>query len=471
MDNIRISDITLRQKSSETLTFKEKLELARLLDRLQTDVIELPAIINEKTDSRYIKTVADIVKDSTISVQCAPDRASVDTAWEALKNASFARIQIAAPVSLVQMEYIYHCSPEKMVDTVADTVFYAKSLCKDVEFLAEDATRADKGFLYQMIEAAAEAGATAITLCDTAGTLLPDEFAEFTRDILENANTSAASGVILGISCSNEMALADACSIAALRSGASEIKVSVYGSSCASLKNIVNILSARGAELSLSSGVRTVELSRICAQAERMITATKSSTSPFENGVKEAQESRYYTEDDDIEAIIRETEMLGYDLSEDDKVKVYERFKTIAAKKEKVSSRELDAIVASSAMQVPPIYKIEDYIINSGNTISATGHIRLRKNGELKESVAIGDGPVDAAFLAIEQIAGRHYELDDFQIQAVTEGREAMGEALVKLRSNGKLYSGRGISTDIIGSSIRAYINALNKIAYEEEEE
>ena len=199
MDNIRISDITLRQKSSETLTFKEKLELARLLDRLQTDVIELPAIVNEKTDSLYIKTVADIVKDSTISVQCAPDRASVDTAWEALKNASFARIQIAAPVSLVQMEYIYHCSPEKMVDTVADTVFYAKSLCKDVEFLAEDATRADKGFLYQMIEAAAEAGATAITLCDTAGTLLPDEFAEFTRDILENANTSAASGVILGI--------------------------------------------------------------------------------------------------------------------------------------------------------------------------------------------------------------------------------------------------------------------------------
>ncbi|MBO4861799.1 MAG: 2-isopropylmalate synthase, partial [Firmicutes bacterium] len=160
----------------------------------------------------------------------------------------------------------------------------------------------------------------------------------------------------------------------------------------------------------------------------------------------------------------------GYDLSEEDKIKVYERFKTIAAKKEKVSARELDAIVASSAMQVPPTYKIEDYIINSGNTISATAHIRLRKNGDLKESVAIGDGPVDASFLAIEQIAGRHYELDDFQIQAVTEGREAMGEAIVKLRAGGKLYSGRGISTDIIGSSIRAYINALNKIAYEEEE-
>ena len=470
MNNIRISDVTLKQKNSEILTFKEKLELAKLLDRLQADVIELPPIRNEKADSLYIKTLSDIVAGSTVSVQCAPEKASIDLAWDALKNAKSPRIQIAAPVSLVQMEYIYHVSPDQLKETVADAVFYAKALTDDVEFFAEDAARADRGFLYEMIEAAAEAGATAITLSDSEGTLLPDEFAEFTRDIMENANTSAAHGVILGVCCSNALAVADACTAAALRAGATEAKTCVYGNETASLRNIANIISRRGSGLGLACGIRTVEMDRVCDQIEHMFTATRSKTSPFENGVQDNSEGRFYTESDDISAIIKETEVLGYDLSEDDKVKVYERFKTIAAKKEKVSARELDAIVASSAMQVPPTYKIEDYIINSGNIISATAHIRIRKNNELKESVAIGDGPVDASFLAIEQIAGRHYELDDFQIQAVTEGREAMGEAIVKLRAGGKLYSGRCISTDIIGSSIRAYINALNKIAYEEEE-
>ena len=120
-------------------------------------------------------------------------------------------------------------------------------------------------------------------------------------------------------------------------------------------------------------------------------------------------------------------------------------------------------------MQVPPTYRVESYVINSGNIITATAHMKLRRDDQLKEGISTGDGPIDAAFLAIEQIVGHHYELDDFQIQAVTEGREAMGETVVKLRSNGKLYSGRGVSTDIVGSSIRAYVNALNKIVYEED--
>jgi 2-isopropylmalate synthase len=307
----------------------------------------------------------------------------------------------------VQTEYIYHVSPDQLKETVADAIFYAKALTPDVEFFAEDAARADRGFLYEMIEAAAEAGATAITLSDSEGTFLPDEFAEFTRDIMENANTSAAHGVILGVCCSNTLAMADACTTAALRAGATEAKASVYGSDTASLRNIASIISRRGSGLGLSCGIRTVEMDRVCGQIERMFTATRSKTSPFENGVQDNSEGRFYTESDDISAIIKETEVLGYDLSEDDKVKVYEHFKTIAAKKEKVSSRELDAIVASSAMQVPPTYKIDDYIINSGNTISATPHIRIMKNGELKESVAIGDGSVDASFLAREQIAGR----------------------------------------------------------------
>ena len=470
MNNIRISDITLKQKAAELLTFREKIELVKLLDRLQADVIELAPIKNTKADSLFIKSVVNTVNECCVSVQTGPDKEAIEAAWDALKTAKHPRIQICAPVSLVQMEYIYHWAPEKMVEAVIDSVSLAKELCADVEFLAEDATRADKGFLYEIIEAAAEAGATAITICDSAGTLLPGEFAGLTSDILENANTSAASGVILGICADNSLAMADACSIAAACAGAREVKAAIYPDGSASIENIVNIIKQRGNDIRLSCSVRNVEISRIADQAARMFTQEKSKTSPFENGVQSADEGRFYTADDDISAIVKETEALGYDLSEEDKIKVYDRFCNIASKKEKVYVRELDAIVASSAMQVPPTYKIEDYIINSGNVISATAHLRLFKGDELRESVVIGDGPVDAAFLAIEQIVGTHYELDDFQIRSVTEGREAMGEAVVKLRADGKLYSGRGLSTDIIGASIHAYINALNKIAYDEED-
>lgn len=145
--------------------------------------------------------------------------------------------------------------------------------------------------------------------------------------------------------------------------------------------------------------------------------------------------------------------VLGYDLSDEDLARVYESFGALAAKKP-VSARELDAIIANAALQVPPTYRLVSYVVNSGNIIAATAHIVLTRNGESVQGLSSGDGPIDAALMAIEKIIGHHYELDDFQLQSVTSGREAMGEALVKLRDGGKLYSGRGISTDIVGASI-----------------
>jgi 2-isopropylmalate synthase len=168
--------------------------------------------------------------------------------------------------------------------------------------------------------------------------------------------------------------------------------------------------------------------------------------------------------------VAKAVEGMGYDLSQEDVTKVYEAFLQIAQKKDRVSTKELDAIVASAAMQVPATYKLHTYVITSGNSISATAHIKLLKDGQPVEGVYIGDGSIDAAFLAIEKITGCHYELDDFQLQAVTEGREAMGQTIVKLRAGGKVYSGRGISTDIVGAGIQAYLSALNKILYEEAE-
>ena len=210
-------------------------------------------------------------------------------------------------------------------------------------------------------------------------------------------------------------------------------------------------------------------MKRITGQIAWMCQTGRSKTSPFDNGVQEDDGSIYLTSHDDLSAVMKVASRLGYDLSEDDGAKVYEAFRVIAEKKEKVGAKELDAIVASAAMQVPPTYALDSYVVTSGNTISATANLKLIKQGTPIAGVSLGDGPIDAAFLAIEQITGHHYELDDFQIQSVTEGREAMGQTVVKLRSEGKVYSGRGISTDIVGASILAYINALNKIVYEEE--
>ena len=468
MRTIKISDITLRQTCADILTFKEKLELAKLLDRLCVDVIELAPVAKEKADTLYIKSVVNTVKDSAVSVPCGPDKASIDILFEALKGAKRSRIQIEAPVSLVQMEYIYHMQPDAMLKKITEAVSYASAKFEDVEFAAEDATRADEAFLYEVLEAAAKAGASTVTICDDAGMMLADEYSEFTRRVI--TAVPSLKSTALGIYASDKIAMSEACSIAAVKAGASEVKAAIYPESTAGTKSIADLIKMRGSEYGIDSKVRTVELSRLAEQAERMFTQMRSKTSPFESGVRDTQSELSFSAADSIEDIVKETERLGYDLSEEDQVKVYEQFKILAAKKDLISEREIDAIVASFAMQVPPTFKLEDYIINSGNVISATAHLRIRKGGDLKESVAIGDGPVDAAFLAIEQIAGAHYELDDFQVQAVTEGREAMGEAVVKLRSLGKIYSGRGLSTDIIGASIKAYVNALNKIAYEEAE-
>jgi len=258
--------------------------------------------------------------------------------------------------------------------------------------------------------------------------------------------------------------------MAAIRAGADEVKVAAFGDSTASLDKFTKILSTKGDSFGAVCSVRATEIQRTVNQIRWMCETQRSKASPFDNGVQENRGDIVLSVHDDASAVMKAVAKLGYDLSEEDGSKVFEAFNRIAAKKEHVGARELDAIVASAALQVPPTYRIESYVINSGNIITATAHMRIKKGDQLLESVCIGDGPVDASFLAIEQIIGCHYELDDFQIQAVTEGREAMGETVVRLRSNGKIYSGRGISTDVIGSSIHAYINAVNKIVYEEGE-
>lgn len=471
MSIVRINDASMRQitkSGANKLSFKNKLELAKLLDRLGVSVIELDAVNEIKADSLLIKSIATAVKNSIVAVPVELNKESVEITWNALKSAKKARLVVEAPVSTVQMEYLYHKKPKAVIEAVKETVAYCRECTEDVEFVANDATRSDESFLYDIVKEAVSAGANTVTICDAAGSMLPDEFAEFLERLINNVPELGT--VTLSVSCSDKLSMANACTVEAVRKGAREVKVAVCSmNETASLPAVVSVLSAKGSEFDAECAVQTVELNRVVRQIEWLCFGEQSKTSPFDSGVRD-EDNVILSCHDDISAVLKAVEKLGYELSEEDGNAVWEAFRQIAEHKEQIGSKELDAIVASAAMQVPSTYKLDSFVINSGNIISATAHVTLIKDDEKLDSVALGDGPVDAAFLALEQIAGTHYELDDFQIRSVTRGHEAMGETVVRLRSNGKLYAGRGISTDIIGASIRAYVNVLNKIVYEEAE-
>ena len=467
---IFVGDVTMKQArglSGESLSVRQKIELAKLLDKLGVSVIEAAPLRNGKSDSLLVKSLASAVRDSVLAVPVdIMDPASVQLTWNALCGAAHPRLQVCVPVSTVQMEYLCHRKPADILALISSQVSACAALCPEVEFVAEDFGRSDPAFLSDAVAAAAGAGAGIVTVCDAAGNLLPDEFhasvAEVRRILPE--------GVRLGVYCSNLMFQADSCAIAAVRAGADEVKTMPYGNTTVSLKRFVKILDAKSDLCHARSGVRVIDLERTVERIKVLCEARSSKASKPLEGLDIDREALTLTQHDDREAVLKVVSKLGYDLGEEDANRVYETFVRIAAKSESVEAKELDAIVASVAYQVPPTYRIESYVINSGNIISATCHLRLSKGDGILESVCVGDGPVDAAFQAVDKVVGRQYELDDFQIRSVAEGREAMGEAVVRLRYGGKVYSGRGVSRDIVGSSLMAYLNAVNKMAYEEDE-
>lgn len=458
MKQVRIADTTLCKENSH-FSFKEKLEIARQLERLCVDTIELPEIINERTDILFVRTVASFVKKSVISVAAGSSIESIENAKKALSNTAHPSIRIELPVSPALMEYSLHKKAGKMIDYVKKCIETAKEGCDSVEFCAVDATRAETDLLYDVIKAAVEAGATAISVCDSASSMLPDDFADFAADISDKVE------VPVGVKCDDRNGLAVAQAILSVQNGVEIVKTTVDGD-CVPLETFAAMIKNCGDSYGFYSNIRFTELHRIVKQINRIaenannenavVTLTDADETSINLDVKDTE--------DDIAVAVKK---LGYDLSEEDEAKVYEEFLRVAEKKN-VGAKELDAIVASVALQVPATYKLVSYVINNGNIINSTAQITLEKDGEQLQGICIGDGPVDASFLAIDQIVGHHYELDDFQIQSVTQGKEAMGSALVKLRNGSKLYSGNGISTDIMGASIRAYLNAVNKIVYEE---
>ncbi|MBE6966590.1 MAG: hypothetical protein E7441_11230 [Ruminococcaceae bacterium] len=460
MKKINIADITLKKLAGErevSLLFREKTAIANTSDTLGADSLELAPISNVREDTIIYKTIANTVKKSTVAIPVGFSAESVKDAWECVKDAVSPRLQIEVPTSTVQMEYSYHVKADKMLEKIAALTSAAKALCNDIEFVALDATRADEDFLITAAKTAEENGAGIITICDDAGVSLPDEIAALTAKI------KSAVSIPVYVCVSDAIGMAVACAVAAIKAGADGLKCAMAGRGALSMGELCDAISARGDAIGASV---SLENTKIHASIDDML--TKINHEAYENTSVSEKKKIVLDADSTISEVAQAASLLGYDLSDEDNGNVHRALASVCEKKSSIGAKELEALIASSAMQAPSTYHLESYTTNCTNLGASMSQVTLSCGGETLCGVATGDGPIDSVFRAIEQSIGYHYELDDFQIQAVTEGKEALGSALVKLRVGGKLYSGNGISTDIVAASVRAYINALNKIVAEE---
>ena len=499
---IKIFDTTLRdgeQSPGCSMNLKEKIEMAKQLERMKVDVIEAGFAISSQGDFLSVKTVAETVKESVVASLARTTTLDIDRAWEAIAKAAQPRIHTFIATSPIHMEYKLNMKPDDVVEQAVAMVKYAKQYCGDIEFSAEDATRSEPEFLARIFDGVIKAGATTINIPDTVGYTVPDEFYDFLMKVRNLC--PALDKVDISVHCHNDLGLGVANSIAAIRAGATQIECTVNGigerAGNAAMEEIVMALKTRKDALQADTKIVTTELMRASKLLSR-ITGVKVQPNKaivgenafahesgiHQHGVLKNKETYEIMTPESVglttnnmvlgkhsgkHAFRNKVKELGFELSEEGLEKAFAKFKDIADKKKQVYDRDIEALISKESIQVPKTYQMDSYVINSGNTITSTAVIKLLKEDKVLEKVARGDGPIDAAFQAIEKIVGINIELEDYQLNSVTEGEDALGDAFVKIRTGEKTYSGRGLSTDVIEASIHAYINAVNKMIYEEE--
>lgn len=463
MKKITVSEQTLKslmQNTSSPLLFREKTAIAECIDGYGADIVELGEIKKLREDTIIYKTVSSVIKNAAVCIAAGDSPESIAASWECIKNAEKPVLQIEMPVSAVTMEYKYHAKEDKAAAIIDGLCRTAASYCREVEFSALDATRADPSFLKRAIETAVNAGATYVTLCDDEGGSLDTETGKLVAAVAEYCN------VPIFVKVSNRLGMATACAAAAIKAGAVGVKTAVSGKDILNTASFAELAQCCGEKIGFTTSLKLTEIK---TDVKKLIKKADRPFAEIEHGGEPQGPDIFLDISSTLPQVSAAAKQLGYTLSSFDDGEVFREVQHVCAKKGAVGDRELEAIIASSAMQAPAVYHLRNYNTTSGNLSGAMAGVTLVKNGSELIGTAVGDGPIDAAFKAIEQCIGFHYELDAFRIQAVTEGKEALGATLVRLRNGGKVYPGNGLSTDIVGASIRAYINALNKIAAEEE--
>ena len=501
-NRVYIFDTTLRdgeQSPGVSLNANEKLEIARQLARLGVDIIEAGFPIASPGDFNAVSAVAREVRGVAIAGLARTNPADIDRAWEAVKHADQPRIHTFIATSDIHLRHKLRMSRAQVIETAVAGVKRAAAYTSDVEFSAEDASRSEPGFLCQVVEAAVGAGATTINIPDTVGYATPDEFAEFIRGIMNGVR--GIEKAVLSVHCHNDLGLAVANSLAAVRAGARQVEGAINGigerAGNASIEEVAMALHTRRDRYGLETGIVSDEIYRTSKLVSKLsgmsIQANKAvvgkNAFAHESGIHQdgvlKERTTYEIMNPAMVGISHSNLVLGklsgrhafrsrlvelgFSLSEDELNKAFIRFKDLADRKKEITDHDIEAIVENEIRKVPATYELAYLHTSSGTTIVPTATVGLTMGDELLEEAACGNGPVDAICKAADKITGYHCRLAGWGINAITAGKDALGEVNLKIAENNseKLYTGRGISTDILEASARAYVNAVNKMIYE----
>ncbi|OGL39361.1 MAG: 2-isopropylmalate synthase [Candidatus Schekmanbacteria bacterium RBG_16_38_11] len=495
-EKIRIFDTTLRdgeQSPGASLNIKEKLQMARQLAKLRVDIIEAGFPIASPGDFEAVKEISKTIKGPVIAGLARAKKEDIDLAWKALKYAQKPRIHIFLATSDIHMKYKLEKTKSEVLNDAVKSVKLAKKITEDVEFSAEDASRSDRKFLAEVVEATIDAGATTINIPDTVGYAMPVEFGELIKYLKrEVPNIGKA---ILSVHCHNDLGLAVANSIAAIENGARQVECTVNGigerAGNASLEEIVMGLYTRRDILPFKTDVNTVEicnssrlfsrLTGLQVQVNKAVVGKNAfahEAGIHQHGVlKKAQTYEIMTpkivgikgshlvlgKHSGRHALMRRYKELGYELGKEELDRVYAIFIDLADKKKVIFNEDLEAIIDDEIQTVPEIFQLVSLQVVSGNKTFPTATVRLKKSGSVFQDSATGDGPVDASCNAIDKLTKIKGKFLDYSIRSVSIGREAVGEAFVKVKFGDKVHTGKAASTDVIFASAKAYLNALNK--------
>ncbi|MCG8402151.1 MAG: 2-isopropylmalate synthase [Firmicutes bacterium] len=501
-NRIYIFDTTLRdgeQSPGVSLNGDEKLEIARQLARLGVDIIEAGFPIASSGDFNAVSAVAREVRGVAVAGLARTNPADIDRAWEAVKHADQPRIHTFIATSDIHLRHKLRMSRAQVIETAIAGVKRAAAYTSDVEFSAEDASRSELEFLCQVVEAAVGAGATTINIPDTVGYATPDEFAEFIRGIMNGVK--GIEKVVLSVHCHNDLGLAVANSLAAVQAGVRQVEGAINGigerAGNASIEEVAMALHTRRDRYGLETGIVTEEiyrtsklvskLSGMSVQANKAVVGKNAFA--HESGIHQdgvlKERTTYEIMNPAMVGISHSNLVLGklsgrhafrsrlvelgFSLSEDELNKAFVRFKGLADRKKEITDHDIEAIVENEIRRVPVTYELAYLHTSSGTTIVPTATVGLTRGDELLEEAACGNGPVDAICKAVDKITGYHCRLAGWGINAITAGKDALGEVNLRIAENNneKLYMGRGISTDILEASARAYVNAVNKMIYE----
>ncbi len=495
-EKIIIFDTTLRdgeQAPGASMNQREKLEVALALERLGVDIIEAGFPVISKGDFESVEMVAKKVKHSTVAGLARSIKKDIDAAGEALKSAKRGRIHVFLATSKIHLEHKLRKSPDEIVQMAVDAVKAARQWTDDVEFSPEDASRSEKTFLYRVLEAVIKAGARTVNIPDTVGYAMPEQYGKLITDIRNNVpNIDKA---IISVHCHNDLGLAVANSLAAVKCGARQVECTINGigerAGNAAMEEIVMAIRTRSDYFGVSTGINTPEICRVSRLVSKytgfVIAPNKSivggnafrhESGIHQDGVLKEPTTYEIIRPEDVgftgtglvlgkhsgrAALKARLKHLGIELSDAELLRAFGRFKDLCDKKKEVFDEDLVAIVEDEVQEVKDVWTLDSLIVTSGTKIPPDVRMTLRSSGKVFQQQATGDGPIDACYVAIDTVTGMRGKLLNYSIQSVTEGQDAMGEVRVRVNFDGQKIMGIGASTDVIEASVKAYLNAVNK--------